>query len=162
MLQCRQHSLFSKPYEWQGSYTVGSFHKQKITLEEWNFIKLKLLEVIPALYRLEPRYNGNGFPTGYINGAGFLAFHESEIMLLVLETLREHHSIPAYPVHDCLLVKVSDWESAYVTFVQTISTYVENLTGTQVIVPITREGGGLPKTTFRGVYDCSTPQHKLA
>ena len=128
MLQCQQHSLFSKSYEWQGSYTVGSFHKQKITLEEWNFIKLKLLEVIPALYRLEPRYNGNGFPTGYINGAGFLAFHESEIMLLVLETLREHHSIPAYPVHDCLLVKVSDWEQAYVTFVQTISTYVENLT----------------------------------
>jgi hypothetical protein len=47
-------------------------------------------------------------------------------------------------VHDCLLVKVSDWEIAYYIFVQTISAYVEELTGTEDIVPIKREGGGLP------------------
>jgi hypothetical protein len=62
-------------------------------------------------------------------------------------------------VHDCLLVKVSDWEIAYSIFVQTISAYVEELTGTEVIVPIKREGGGLPEIKFRGAHDTSTPQH---
>jgi hypothetical protein len=57
------------------------------------------------------------------------------------------------------MVKVRDWEKAYVVFVQTISAYVEELTGTEVIVPIKREGGGLPEIKFRGAYDTSTPQH---
>jgi hypothetical protein len=57
------------------------------------------------------------------------------------------------------MVKVRDWEKAYVVFVQTISAYVEELTGTEVIVPIKREGGGLADIKFRGVYDTSTPQH---
>jgi hypothetical protein len=39
------------------------------------------------------------------------------------------------------------------------NTYVEELTGTEVIVPIKREGGGLADIKFRGVYDTSTPQH---
>lgn len=49
-----------------------------------------------------------------------------------------------------IYVKVSDWESAYVVFVQKISEYVEELTGTTVIVPISQEGGGLPEIRFRG------------
>jgi len=58
-----------------------------------------------------------------------------------------------------LLVKVTDWEIAYSIFVQTISSYVEKMTGRQVIVPIKREGGGLPSRKFRGVYDTDVPQH---
>ena len=118
-----------------------------------------LIDAIPALEKLETRYDTNGNPTGYLNGAGFLAYHESEIMLKTLETLRDQWDVPAYPVHDCLLVKVNDWEIAYSIFVQTISAYVEELTGTEVIVPIKREGGGLPEIKFRGAYDTSTPQH---
>ena len=80
-------------------------------------------------------------------------------MLRTLEILRDQWNIPAYPVHDCLLVKRSDWEPAYAAFVSTICTYVEEMTGTKVIVPIKKEGGGLLKIKFRGVYDSSIPQH---
>jgi hypothetical protein len=131
----------------------------KVTKEEWDFFKAKLVEAIPALKKLEPRYDKKGQPTGYLNGSGFLSFHESEIMLRTLEILRDEWNIPAYPVHDCLLVKRSDWEPAYAAFVSTICTYVEEMTGTKVIVPIKREGGGLLKIKFRGVYDSSIPQH---
>ena len=130
-----------------------------VTQEEWDYFKTKLREAIPALEKLEPRYDAKGNPTGYLNGAGFLTFHESEIMLQTLENLRDQWDIPAYPIHDCLLVKASDWEPAYVVFVQTISDYVEVLTGGKVIVPISREGGGLPKASFRGVYSTRDPQH---
>jgi hypothetical protein len=110
---------------------------------------------------LEPRYDSSGIPTGYRNGPAFLAFYESEMMLQTIETLSFEHDIPAFPVHDCLLVKVSDWETAYTVFVQTISSYVEKMTGRQVVVPISREGGGVPYRKFRGVYDTSIPQHLL-
>lgn len=42
---------------------------------------------------------------------------------------------------------------------QTICSYVEGMTGKQVIVPIKREGGGMPEIRFRGVKDCNVPQH---
>jgi hypothetical protein len=132
-----------------------------ITQDEWNFFKTKLRDAIPALEKLEPRYDKQGNPTGYINGAGFLSFHESEIILKTLEVLRDDWDIPAYPVHDCLIVKASDWDIAYSIFVQTISSYVEGMTGTKVIVPIKREGGGLPEIRFRGVYNSSSPQHLI-
>ncbi len=135
--------------------------KWSITQDEWDYFKAKLIDAIPALEKLEPRYDTKGNPTGYLNGAGFLAYHESEIMLKTLESLRDQWDVPAYPVHDCLLVKVSEWATSYVVFVQTISAYIEELTGTKVIVPIKREGGGLPEIKFRGAYDTSTPQHLI-
>lgn len=133
--------------------------EEHVTQDEWDFFKGRLREAIPALERLEPRYDSKENPTGYINGAGFLAFHESEIMFKTLEALRDDWDIPAYPIHDCLLVKVSDWEIAYSVFVQTICSYVEGMTGKQVIVPIKREGGGMPEIRFRGINDCNVPQH---
>ncbi|WIV50720.1 hypothetical protein QQG91_13810 [Marivivens sp. LCG002] len=132
-----------------------------ISQDEWNDYKQELKAAIPALNKLEPRYDSCGNPTGYINGPAFLAFHESEMMLQTLEKLSFEYDIPAFPVHDCLLVKVSDWETAYTVFVQTISSYVKEMTGRQVVVPISREGGGLPYRKFRGVYDTSIPQHLL-
>ena len=132
-----------------------------ISQDEWDDYKLALKAAIPALDKLEPRYDAQGNPSGYINGPAYLAFHESEMMLQTLETLAFEYDIPAYPVHDCLLVKVTDWETAYSIFVQTISSYVEKMTGRQVIVPISREGGGLPSKKFRGVYDTDVPQHLI-
>lgn len=132
-----------------------------LSQDEWEDYKEELKAAIPALELMEPRYDTGGNPTGYLNGPAFLAYHESEIMLQTLEKLAFEKDIPAYPVHDCLLVKVCDWEIAYTVFVQTISAYVENMTGRQVVVPISREGGGLPNRKFRGVYDTNSPQHLI-
>ena len=45
--------------------------------------------------------------TGYVNGAGFLSYHESEMIMQTLEALMAV-GIPAFPVHDSLVVKQSD------------------------------------------------------
>lgn len=137
----------------------GLVQKTNVSQDEWDYYKQELKAAIPALNRLEPRFDREGNPTGYINGSGYLAFHESEIILQTLENLAFEYDVPAYPVHDCLLVKVSDWSKAYAVFVETICSYVEKFNGRQVIVPISREGGGLPYKKFRGVYDTCRPQH---
>ena len=64
----------------------------------------------------------NGNLTGYMNGAGFLSYHESEIMMLTLERLMDE-GIAAYPVHDCLMVKVSDAKQAAYVY-QGYDTYI--------------------------------------
>lgn len=126
--------------------------KTILTQEEWDYFKAKLIEVVPALNELEPRYNGDGVVSGYINGPAFLMYHESEIMMRTLERLRDDHDVPAYPVHDCLLVKEQDWEVGLKTFSQTISDYCVETSGIPVIVPIKIEGGGGTKKTL-GSYD---------
>lgn len=127
--------------------------KTNLTQEEWDFFKAKLIDVVPALKELEPRYDSGGEVVGYINGPAFLMYHESEIMMRTLERLRDDHDVPAYPVHDCLLVKEQDWEVGLTTFSQTISDYCEDLSGLPIIVPIKREKGYGTKQTFRGYYD---------
>ena len=72
---------------------------------------------------------------GYLNGAGFLSYHESEIMLKTLRQLVEL-GIPAYPVHDSLMVKVSDATAAANTFRQVIHDYCKQLSGLEVLVPL--------------------------
>ncbi len=74
-----------------------------LTPEGWLLFRDKLLETVPALNALEPRYDSKGRLDGYINGPGFLSYHESEITLETLEALMDQ-GIPAYPVHDCLIV----------------------------------------------------------
>lgn len=124
-----------------------------LTHEEWDYFKAKLIEVVPAFKELEPRYDSGGEVVGYINGPAFLMYHESEIMMRTLERLRDDHNVPAYPVHDCLLVKEKDWEVGLTTFSQTISDYCKDLSGLPIIVPIKREKGDGTKKTFRGYYD---------
>ena len=41
----------------------------------WSLFRDKLVETIPALNELEPRYDHKGQLEGYINGAGFLSYH---------------------------------------------------------------------------------------
>jgi hypothetical protein len=127
--------------------------KTNLTLEEWDYFKAKLIEAVPAMLKLWPRYDSQGNVSGYINGPAFLMYHESEIMMRTLERLRDDHDVPAYPVHDCLLVKEKDWEVGLTTFSQTISDYCKNLSGLPIIVPIKREKGDGTKKTFRGYYD---------
>ena len=106
-----------------------------LTPEGWLMFRDKLLATVPALNALEPRYNSKGHLDGYINGPGFLSYHESEITLATLEALMDR-GIPAYPVHDCLIVKVSDATIAAEVFRQTIHDYCKRLSGIEVMVPL--------------------------
>jgi hypothetical protein len=130
--------------------------KLSITNDEWNLFRERLVYVLPALKCLAPRYASNGQVTGYINGAGFLSFHESEIMLITLERLMGLN-VPAYPVHDCLIVKKSDAKVAIETFRASISGYVQKLTGNTnslIIAPLTMETKEtkIPQYPFNGDY----------
>ena len=106
-----------------------------LTPEGWLLFRERLVETVPALNDLEPRYNSKGQLDGYINGAGFLSYHESEMTLQTVETLIDQ-DITTYPVHDCLIVKVSDAVVASKVFRQTIHDYCEQLSGLEVLVPL--------------------------
>jgi hypothetical protein len=106
-----------------------------LTPEGWLLFRDKLLETVPALNALEPRYDSKGRLDGYINGPGFLSYHESEITLATLEALMDR-GIPAYPVHDCLIVKGSDAAIAAEVFRQAIHDYCKRLSGIEVMVPL--------------------------
>lgn len=124
----------------------------------WVSFRDTLIRTIPALEMLEPRYDKDGNLSGYMNGAGFLSYHESEIMMLTLERLMEQ-GIPAYPVHDCLMVKISDAKQAAYTFRDTIRAYCYQTNGLDVLVPLsvetacTTDDVKLPKAEeLMGVY----------
>ena len=51
-------------------------------------------------------------------------------------SLDEHTFIPAYPVHDCLMVKVSDVKEAASVFRQVVRDYCKQLSGLEVLVPL--------------------------
>ena len=106
-----------------------------LTPQGWSLFRDKLVETIPALNELEPRYDHKGQLEGYINGAGFLSYHESEMTLRTVEALIEQ-DVPAYPVHDCLIVKVFDAVVAAKVFRQTIHDYCKQLSGLEVLVPL--------------------------
>ena len=124
----------------------------------WKHFRDRLITTIPAFDELEPRYNSKGDVDGYLNGAGFLSYHESEIMLQTLEQLVEL-GIPAYPVHDSLMVKVSDAKAAANTFRQVIHEYCKQLSGLEVLVPLSvTVADGISKeplptdTELKGIY----------
>ena len=106
-----------------------------LTPQGWSLFRDKLVTTIPALNDLEPRYDQKGQLDGYINGAGFLSHHESEMTLRTVEVLIEQ-DVPAYSVHDSLIVKVSDAVVAAKVFRQTIHDYCKQLSGLEVLVPL--------------------------
>ena len=106
-----------------------------LTPQGWSLFRDKLVTTIPALNDLEPRYDQKGQLDGYINGAGFLSHHESEMTLRTVEVLIEQ-DVPAYSVHDSLIVKVSDAVVAAKVFRQTINHYCKQLSGLEVLVPL--------------------------
>lgn len=114
--------------------------KEKYGLTEvgWDTFRDRLVETVPALELLEPRYDDKGGLTGYINGAGFLSYHESEMMLQALLVLKDH-DIPAYPVHDCLIVKTTDSRLAARTYREVIRQYCFKKSGLDVLVPLSVE-----------------------
>ena len=77
-------------------------------------IQKAALEVFPALKHLD---------TKYYNATGFLSYHEAEILTLTLLRLKELR-VPAYGVHDCVVVKQSDKHTAVETYRSVIRDYV--------------------------------------
>ena len=71
-------------------------------------------EVFPALKHLDNKYN---------NATGFLSYHEAEILTLTLLRLKAL-GVPAYGVHDCVVVKQSDKHTAVETYRSVIRDYV--------------------------------------
>ena len=77
-------------------------------------IQRAALEVFPALKHLDTKYN---------NATGFLSYHEAEILTLTLLRLKPL-GVPAYGVHDCVVVKQSDKDMAVETYRSVIRDYV--------------------------------------
>ena len=122
---------------------TGIAEKPKLTEEvggylkpdSWKHFRETLQQIIPAFEKLEPRYDKDGKLTGYLNGAGFLSYHESEMMLKTLEQLAEL-GIPAYPVHDSVMVRVIDAKVTARVFRQVIHDYCQQLSDLEVLVPL--------------------------
>jgi hypothetical protein len=109
--------------------------KSGLTVSGWNNFRDELLRTVPALNELEPRYDQKGRLDGYINGAGFLSYHESEMTLLTLDRLIEE-DIPVFSVHDCIISKVTDAIRTAKVFRKTINEYCKELSGLDVMVPL--------------------------
>ena len=75
-------------------------------------IQREALEVFPALRQLSKR-----------NDFNFVSYHEAEILTLTLLKLKEM-GVPAYGVHDCVVVKQSDKHTGVETYRSVIRDYV--------------------------------------
>jgi hypothetical protein len=123
-------------------------HSKRMYLQ----IQREALEVFPALKHLD---------TKYYNATGFLSYHESEILTLTLLRLKEM-GVPAYGVHDCVVVKQSDKDKAVKTYRSVIRGYVvkhqkaNNHPTLNIEVSLTIEELGMDKVKLAGCYDTMT------
>ena len=112
-------------------------------------IQREALEVFPALKHLD---------TKYYNATGFLSYHESEILTLSLLRLKAM-GVPAYGVHDCVVVKQSDKHTAVETYRSVIRDYVikhqraNNHPTLNIEVSLTIEELNKDKVKLAGCYD---------
>ena len=112
-------------------------------------IQSAALKVFPALKHLDAKY---------YNATGFLSYHESEILTLTLLELKAM-GVPAYGVHDCVVVKQSDKDKAVKTYRTVIREYVvkhqrvNNHPHLNIEVGLTIEDLGMDKVKLAGCYD---------
>jgi len=120
-------------------------HSKRMYLQ----IQREALEVFPALKQLDAKY---------YNATGFLSYHESEILTLTLLRLKEL-GVPAYGVHDCVVVKQSDKHTAVETYRSVIRHYVvkhqkaNNHSLLNIEVSLTIEELGIDKVKLAGCYE---------
>ena len=120
-------------------------HSKRMYLQ----IQREALEVFPALKHLDAKYN---------NTTGFLSYHESEILTLTLLKLKAM-GVPAYGVHDCVVVKQSDKDEAVETYRSVIRDYVvkhqraNNHSLLNIEVGLTIEELNKDKVKMAGCYD---------
>jgi hypothetical protein len=106
---------------------------------------------VPALQHLEKN-------RGYLSGAGFISFHESEVMQATLLALLDMDVI-AYPIHDCLLVKQSNVDVAVTVYRETYRNYVlaynksVGLNPIDFTTPVSVETYGKTKVRIAGGYN---------
>ncbi|MDA9343399.1 hypothetical protein N9R20_00485 [bacterium] len=110
-------------------------------------IQRAALEVFPALRQLSKR-----------NDFNFVSYHEAEILTLTLLRLKAL-GIPAYGVHDCVVVKQSDKHTAVETYRSVIRDYVikhqkaNNHPTLNIEVSLTIEELNKDKVKLAGCYD---------
>ena len=80
----------------------------------WDSYREALLVAVPALRHLDKKY---------MNGAGFISYHEAEILKLTILRLMAM-DIPAYSVHDCIIVTQLHEEAAVAYYQDTFKSYV--------------------------------------
>ena len=120
-------------------------HSKRMYLQ----IQREALEVFPGLKHLDAKYN---------NATGFLSYHESEILTLSLLRLKAM-GVPAYGVHDCVVVKQSDKHTAVETYRSVIRDYVvkhqkaNNHPNLDIEVSLTTEELNKDKVKLAGCYD---------
>ena len=119
------------------------------SLQEWDAYRSACHHVFPALKHLN---------TEYMNGPGFLSFHESEMLREAIEGLLSK-GITSYPVHDCLLVEASHEEEAVDCYRSTINAYIKSHcleynrpTVLDVMIPLTVEMSNQEKKYIEGWY----------
>ena len=93
-----------------------------------------------------------------MDGAGFLSFHESEILIKTIQNLAAQ-GIAAYPMHDCILVAGSKKDIGVEVLQATVRDYIlihcrdnkrdENI---NLTVPLTVELRGSDKQYVSGYY----------
>ena len=112
---------------------------------EFEYLCERSRYIVPALYSLGKTLNGQTLDTH------FLSYHESEV---ILATIRGLHAegIPAYPMHDCLIVPRSKAIRASTILRDTIMDYSNRLTSSNhyVLAPLTIERHGYETLTLRG------------
>ncbi|MDA9009869.1 hypothetical protein N9J35_01145 [bacterium] len=110
-------------------------------------IQRAALEVFPALRHLSKR-----------NDFNFVSYHEAEILTLTLLRLKAL-GVPAYGVHDCVVVKQSDKDEAVKAYRTVIRDYVvkhqkaNNHPILNIEVSLTIEELGMDKVKLAGCYD---------
>ena len=110
-------------------------------------IQREALEVFPALRQLSKR-----------NDFNFVSYHEAEILTLTLLKLKEM-GVPAYGVHDCVVVKQSDKYTAVETYRSVTRDYVvkhqkaNNHPNLNIEVSLTIEELNKDKAKLAGCYD---------
>ena len=120
-----------------------------IISSEFNQYRQMLHHYVPALSKLDG---------SYYNGAGFISFHEAQVMQETLIALVKKE-IVAYPIHDCLLVKKSNQYEAIQTYRNVIRSYVlrfnrfSRYNEIDITIPVSIEESGKDKIRIAGCYN---------
>jgi hypothetical protein len=128
--------------------TLSLFFDSDHSRDLYHHIQETALDVFPALSQLN---------TEYLNGTGFLSYHEAEILTQTLLKLKDL-GVVAYGVHDCIIVKQSDKDIAVKTYRRVIHDYVlayqkrYKLPQLQLEVCVTIEQIGSDDVTLPGRY----------
>ena len=116
--------------------------------DEYGWYRNQLIRNVPALGLLDDNY---------LNGSGFISYHEAEIMASTLKQLMDL-DVVAYPIHDCLLVKASNKDLAISTYRECIKSYILEYCNKHkkeeinITVPVSVEELGQEKVRLQGYY----------